>query len=185
MRREVKKKIDRTKTADDGHQIDRAELLTTAIQLRAEKRFDQAKEILQDLLASSPSDGTLNYHMAWLHDNQGAEEEAVPFYVRALAGQLSDEDRQGALLGLGSTYRCLGRHELSVQILNTAVDTYKRNPVFKTFLALSLNEVGRTDEAFSIVLKQLADTTGDQDISLYKRALLECAEELNAKTKNR
>jgi hypothetical protein len=42
------------------------------------------------------------------------EAEAVPFYERALnATGLSRDDRHGAFLGLGSTYRVPGRYDRS------------------------------------------------------------------------
>lgn len=39
------------------------------------------------------------------HDNLGKEREAIPFYLQALELGILGEERQGALLGLGSTYR--------------------------------------------------------------------------------
>ncbi|WP_246321240.1 tetratricopeptide repeat protein [Paenibacillus germinis] len=39
--------------------------------------------------------------------------EAVPFYKKSLELGLSGEERQGAYLGLGSTYRTLGMYDHS------------------------------------------------------------------------
>ncbi len=153
-------------------------MLDEAIRLRSEKQFDAARELLQTLLEVRPDDATVNYHMAWLHDNLGLEAEAAPYYERALNGELADADRQGALLGLGSTYRCLGQFQKSVDIFRRTVDLYPENASFQVFLALALFELGEHDEAFSIVLHQLAATTSNKEIALYKRALLEFSSDL-------
>jgi tetratricopeptide (TPR) repeat protein len=152
------------------------ELLTRAIQLRAEKRFDESKSVLNELLILAPDDASYNYHMAWLHDNLGLEEQAILYYEKALNGELSSEEKQGALLGFGSTLRCLGKFDRSVEIFNEAIANYPENASFKVFLALSQFELGHTKVAFSGVLKQLALTTGDTEIARYKRALLEVAD---------
>ena len=82
--------------------------LESAVRLREIGDFQEAESLLTRILAESLDDAEANHQMAWLYDVQGREREAVPFYVRAIAGDLSDEERRGALLGLGSTYQTLG-----------------------------------------------------------------------------
>jgi tetratricopeptide (TPR) repeat protein len=154
------------------------ELLTKAIQLRTEKRFEESKSVLNELLTLAPDDASYNYHMAWLHDNLGLEEQAIPYYEKSLKGELSTEEKQGALLGFGSTLRCLGKFERSIEVFNDAIENYPDNNSFKVFLALAQFELGQTKVAFSGLLKQLALTTADIDIARYKRALLETADVL-------
>jgi tetratricopeptide (TPR) repeat protein len=156
------------------------ELLKQAIQMRTEQRFAEAERILQSLLAEDPANGIVAYHMAWLCDNQGREHEAISFYARALEGTLSGEDRRGAMLGLGSSYRCIGEYERSVEILDKATHEFEAHAEFVVFRALALRKLNRNDEAFAIILRQLALTTGDERLAKYKRALLECADEIKA-----
>jgi predicted Zn-dependent protease len=82
--------------------------LQEAIELRSTGQAEEARSILLDLVAASPDDAQINYQAAWVHDTLGREHEAVPFYVRAIEQGLPDTDLEGALLGLGSTYRTLG-----------------------------------------------------------------------------
>lgn len=82
--------------------------LLKAIQLRKDNKPDQALTLLAELLKSNPDDPNVNYQMAWTCDFMGKESEAVPFYEKAISNGLSGEDRKGAMLGLGSTYRCFG-----------------------------------------------------------------------------
>ncbi|TCP68322.1 tetratricopeptide repeat protein [Baia soyae] len=57
----------------------------------------------------------LDYVSAWSHDVLCLESEAIPYYERAIELGLSKEDDlEGALLGLGSTYRVLGQYEKSI-----------------------------------------------------------------------
>ena len=48
--------------------------------------------------------------MACLCDYLGREADAVPYYRAALRGDVAPADQRSAYLGLGSTYRTLGRH---------------------------------------------------------------------------
>lgn len=152
------------------------ELLTRAIQLRTDQRFGESKSILEKLLAASPDNASYNYHMAWLQDNLGLEEPAIPYYEKALKGELPSDEMQGALLGLGSTFRCVGEFKRSIEVFQSAIDRYPDNASFKVFLALSQFELGQTRVAFSGILRQLAVTTGDINVTSYKRALLEIAD---------
>jgi tetratricopeptide (TPR) repeat protein len=85
--------------------------LETARQLRQAGQHEEARQSLVALLGATPDDPVLNYEAACAHDYLGLEREAVPFYERAIANGLTGEPLQGALLGLGSTYRALGDYE--------------------------------------------------------------------------
>lgn len=88
-----------------------------AVRLREEGRPREARELLLPLCAAHPEDAGLAYQTAWVHDVLGLEAEAVPHYRRALAlPGLAEADRRGALLGLGSTYRVLGRPKEALEL---------------------------------------------------------------------
>ena len=86
--------------------------LAEAIALRKNNKPEEAMSLLTTLLQSYPNDPDVNYQMAWTCDFMGKESEAAPFYEKAIANGLV-EDRSGAILGLGSTYRCLGEYKKS------------------------------------------------------------------------
>ncbi|HEY9759725.1 MAG TPA: tetratricopeptide repeat protein [Oculatellaceae cyanobacterium] len=159
-------------------------LLETAVNLRTQGKHEECRSILSDLLKQAPEDAYLNYQMAWVHDNLGLEEEAVPFYERALRNGLTGEDRKGAMLGLGSTYRCVGRHADSVKLLTDACHEYPNDRSLRVFLALGFYDSGQTGKAMSVLLEELITTTSDESIVKYKKALTYYANELSGEQKN-
>ena len=65
--------------------------LERAVYLRESGRAKEARELLLKLVAEKPSDPQINYQCAWVHDLLGREQEAVPFYERAIEEGLSGE----------------------------------------------------------------------------------------------
>ena len=88
--------------------------LERAVYLRENGRTGEARELLLTLVAERPDDPQVNYQCAWVHDLLGREHEAVPFYERAIEEGLTGGDLEGAMLGLGSTYRALGVYQRAV-----------------------------------------------------------------------
>jgi tetratricopeptide (TPR) repeat protein len=117
------------------------------------------------------SNGSLSLHIARILDNLGKEKEAVQHYESATAKGLSAREMPSAMLGLGSTYRFLKRHDDSVRILEQAAKKFPNNRAIKVFLAYSYCVSGETEKALSIFLKIIADTSSDYVIHKYKRAL--------------
>ncbi len=153
--------------------------LESAIRLREGGDIQGARSLLSRLLAESPDDAGANYQMAWLCDLEGREREAVPFYVRAIAGRLSVDERRGALLGLGSTYRALGEYPEAVEVLRRGVWEFPEDRAMQTFLALALYNAEGCREAVELLLKNLVETTSDPKIRSYERALRFYADRLD------
>lgn len=168
------------------HHEDRDGLLAEAVTLRGEGHREEARERLVALAARHPEDAEIAYQTAWAHDVLGLEKEAVPYYERALAGGgatgtgLTPEDRRGALLGLGSTYRVLGRHDDSVALLTGAVEEFPEDGSLRTFLAMALYNTGRHHESTRLLLRLLAATSEDPSVRQYRRAIEHYAEDLDA-----
>ncbi len=99
------------------------------------------------------------------------EREAVPYYEAALQQGLTGEDRPDALLGLGSTYRTLGRYVDSEQLLRRAIAEYPQRRELKVFYAMTLYNLGQSSEAVGLLIEQLADTSSDAGITQYSKAL--------------
>ena len=103
------------------------ERLAAAVALRQAGRAEEARPLLMALAAEAPDDARVQYQAGWVHDLLGLEAGAVPYYERALALGLSEEERPGLLLSLGSTYRNVGRHTDAVATLERGVRDYQRS----------------------------------------------------------
>jgi len=135
--------------------------------------------LLSRVLTEAPDDAEANYQMAWLCDLEDREREAVAFYVRAIAGHLPAEERRGALLGLGSTYRALGEYPEAVETLRRGVTEFPEDRAMQTFLALALYNADGCREAVELLLKNLVETSSDPEIKSYERALRFYADRLD------
>lgn len=148
------------------------EKIQQAIQHRSAQEYDAALAILTELLAAHPDDPQVNYQMAWLYDSMGSESAAVPYYERAIAHPLPDEDMRGALLGLGSTYRCLGEYHKAAEVLRRGMVQFPDSGEFQVFLAMTLYNLGQHSEAMALLLRVTATTSQDAGIQRYQRAIL-------------
>jgi tetratricopeptide (TPR) repeat protein len=150
-----------------------------AVRLREAKQYEEALQLLVSLYKADPQNPLVNYHCAWTCDALGREGEAVPFYKRAIENGLAGEDLKGALLGLGSTYRCLGQYEESAQVLRQGVQKFPESRQFEAFLALTLYNLGDHASAMELLIRNLAETSKDESIRRYRRALLFYADKLD------
>ncbi|MFJ4101010.1 tetratricopeptide repeat protein [Amycolatopsis japonica] len=109
-----------------------------------------------------------------------ADRAAAPFSEQALAGEgLSTEDRHGVFVGLGSTYRVLGRYEESLATLRRGLGEFPDDAALRTFLAMALYNVGEAHEATGTLLKVLAATSADDGVRRYRRAVEYYADHLD------
>ncbi|MCT4351924.1 tetratricopeptide repeat protein [Streptomyces sp. Je 1-79] len=168
-------------TGNDG---ERDRLLAAAVGLREQGRQEEARDRLTELAARHPDDVEVAYQTAWAHDVLGLEAEAVPYYERALKTTgaepgLSEEDRRGALLGLGSTFRVLGRYEEAVATLRGGVEEFPDDGALRTFLAMALFNTGDHHESTRLLLRLVAATSEDPRVGRYRRAIEYYAEDLD------
>lgn len=141
----------------------------------------QLKEVLprlQQLDARYPNVGEIAYQLAWTCDVLGREADALPYYEKAIALGLPKSELAGALLGLGSTLRHLGQLERSASVLRSAQLQFPENREFDPFLALTLHADGKSGEALRHALVALCDTSEDQGIHAYQRAIRHAASKL-------
>jgi tetratricopeptide (TPR) repeat protein len=104
------------------------------------------------LAAASPKDAELQYEAACVHDFLGREAHAVPFYLAALSGDLPHEQQRSAYLGLGSTYRALGQYAAAERTLREGLARFEDAAELKTFLAMTLHNLGRSKEGANCCL---------------------------------
>ncbi|WP_406099533.1 tetratricopeptide repeat protein [Streptomyces sp. NBC_01013] len=162
-----------------GTDSEHDEALAEAVRLR-EARTPQAHERLLSLAAGHTGHAGIAYQTAWAHDSLGLEAQAVPFYERALDGTgLTDEDRHGAFLGLGSTLRVLGRYEEAGAVLRRGLAEFTDDAALRTFLAMTLYNLGEAREAVSTLLKVTAATAADSRIRAYRPAIEHYADHLD------
>jgi tetratricopeptide (TPR) repeat protein len=131
------------------------------------------------LVATFPDDAEINYQTAWVHDHVGREREAVPFYIRAIELGLSGQDLEGALPGLGSTYRTIGAYQQAEETFRRGPAAFPHHRAFQAFLAMALYNLHRYHEAMELLLTALAETSSDATILQYKRAILFYASQLD------
>ena len=155
------------------------EKLSHAIQLRETGKHEEAKDSLLKLHADFPDDAQVNFQCAWIHDLLGLEREAIPFYEKAVQVGLSGEDLQGALLGMGSTYRCIGEYQKAKETFEHALEIFPNNYEFKVFLSMTYYNLNEHSKAMGLLLNTVVDTTKDEGIISYQRAIQFYADKLD------
>ncbi|MFC0302195.1 tetratricopeptide repeat protein [Virgibacillus soli] len=145
--------------------------LEKAIALRKNGDHRESNELLRKLVQQFPNHATINYHCAWSFDLLGEETKAVPYYEKAIKLGLSPKELEGALLGLGSTYRALGEYKKSKSIFQKGIESFPNNKAIQTFYSMTLYNLNEHRQAMELLLKCLIDTTVDDDILSYKTAI--------------
>jgi tetratricopeptide (TPR) repeat protein len=145
--------------------------LEKAIDLRKSGNHKESKNLLMALVQKFPDNASINYQCAWSFDLLGEESKAVPFYENAIKLGLSSKELEGALLGLGSTYRTLGEYEKSKSTFLKGIELFPNNRSIQTFYSMTLYNLNEHSKAMELLLKCLIDTTTDDEILKYKKAI--------------
>ena len=153
--------------------------LERAIRLREAGELEEARAVLQKPLERNPEDPAVNYRCAWVHDRMAREREAITLYERAIERGLSGGDLEGAILSLGSSYRAVGNAAKAAEVLRGGVARFPRNRAMRVFLAMALHDRDEHDQAVGILLRNLAETSSEPEISACKDALFFYANRLN------
>jgi tetratricopeptide (TPR) repeat protein len=155
------------------------ERLASAVKLRELEKPEEARQILLELHSEFPEDPQVNYQCAWIHDLLGLEREAIPFYEKAIQEGLSGDELKSALLGMGSTYRCIGEYHKSIDTFQRALTLFPNSNEFKVFLAMAYYNIGELSKAMELLLNSVADTSNDEGIIRYQRAIRFYSDKLN------
>jgi tetratricopeptide (TPR) repeat protein len=148
--------------------------MDAALRVREARRsgdLESARRLALVLVAEHPGDAELQYQAACVHDQLGREAEAVPFYEAALALGLPDESLRGAYLGLGSTFRTLGQYRQAEATLQAGLAHFPDAAELKTFLAMTLHNLGKSRQAVELLLTVVADTSADAHVAAYRDAI--------------
>ena len=146
-----------------------------AVQLRKASQFTEAMAILLDIHKKNPLNAKVNYELAGTYDCQGLEEDAIPFYERAIELGLQGDDLRGCLLGLGSSYRCLEQYSDAVRVLEKGLAAFPDAEEFKVFLAMSFYNLGEHREAVSLLLTHIGEHSAHKGVKRYQRSILNYA----------
>jgi tetratricopeptide (TPR) repeat protein len=157
----------------EDHDFDRA------VRLREEGQLEQAKQLFLSLLRKDEKNPRLHAYCAWCYDSLGEERQAVPHYERAIRLGLTGEELAESYLGLGSTYRALGRYAEAEQLFKEAIEQFPNHGALKVFQAMTHYNVGRHEEATGTLLELLASPKADESIARYRRAIAFYARNLN------
>ncbi len=155
------------------------ETMQRALLLRQEGDVKKSNQLLVELADFHPHDAYIQYQTAWSFDILGEEANAVPHYEQAIKLGLDEENLQGAIIGLGSTYRTLGRYEESRELLKNGLSHFPQNGAMKVFYAMTLYNLQDHSQAMNVLLKTIADQTVDKEIQSYKKAIEFYAEHLD------
>lgn len=142
-----------------------------AIELRQEGKVAESNELLLKVVEKFPTDPYVNYQCAWSFDLLGKETEAIPFYEKAIDLGLSRKDLEGAILGLGSSYRTIGKYAKSKNVFQKGLNLFPSSRTLKVFYSMTLYNLKEHDSAMEILLTSLIETTSDEDILHYKTAI--------------
>lgn len=155
------------------------ERLLSAIQLRENEKYEEARTLLLELHAEFPNDPQVNYQCAWIHDLLGLEREAIPFYQKAVQEGLGGDELKGALLGMGSTYRCIGEYQKAKETFQRALELFPERHEYKAFLAMTYYNLGGHSKSMELLLNSLAETSKDEGVLRYQRAIQYYADKLD------
>lgn len=153
--------------------------LDKAIELREQGNVEESNSQLMELVKEFPDNATINYQCAWSLDILGEEVTAAPFYERAIELGLSSKELEGALLGLGSTYRTIGEYEKSKSTFQKGIELFPNNKAMTAFYSMTLYNLNEHSKAMEILLKCLIETTDDSRILSYKKAIEFYSDKLN------
>lgn len=145
--------------------------LEKAIDLRENGNYKESNELLMELVQDFPENASINYQCAWSFDLLGKELQAVPFYENSIQLGLSSKELEGALLGLGSTYRTLGEYEKSKNVFLKGIESFPNNRAIQIFYSMTLYNLNEHTKAMELLLNCLINTTTDDEILKYKKAI--------------
>lgn len=153
--------------------------ISKGTELREKGQTEEALNLFFKLLDREQNNAEILYQIAWCLDILEREKDAIPYYEKAIEIGMDDEKLKGALLGLSSTYRTIGEYQSSLKIFNQAVLQYPTNNEFKVFRAMTNYNLGNHEDAMRELLEVIADTSSDENVKAYKKAILFYSDKLN------
>ncbi|SDN09305.1 Tetratrico peptide repeat-containing protein [Psychrobacillus sp. OK028] len=142
-----------------------------AIILRNTGRTIESNELLLQLVEKYPNNASIHYQCGWSFDVLGEETQAISFYETAIKLGLPNDELEGAIIGLGSTYRALGFYEKSKDVFLNGIELFPNNKAIQVFYAITLYNLSEHSNATELLLNILLETTNEKQILAYEKAL--------------
>lgn len=130
------------------------------------------------LLAELSADSSVaTFERAALHDSFGWPDLAIPLYIEAIAAGVPGERRRRAVIQMASSHRNMGRPSKAVELLRPELELPADHltGAVRTFLALALNDLGRSTEAVAVAITALSEY-----LPRYNRSVARFASEIDA-----
>lgn len=147
------------------------ESLKAALEMRRDGDLFGSNKLLIELVLQHPNHAILHYECACSYDVLAQEEDAIPFYGRALELGLSDKEAVNAYTQLGSLYRLHGRLMESENVLMTGIMRFWDVGLLKIFYAFTMYDLGKPGEAMRWMTHAILDSAVDQEIFLNQRVI--------------
>lgn len=147
------------------------EEVNKAIELREKGELKEANTLLVKLVQEFPDDAYIHFQCAWSFDVLGEEIKAVPYYEAAINLGLSNKDVEKAIIGLGSTYRTIGKYKKSQETFLKGMKLFPENKVIQVFYSMTLYNLKEHQKAMELLLSCLMETTSDDEILSYQKAI--------------
>jgi tetratricopeptide (TPR) repeat protein len=132
--------------------------------LRKEDELEQSLELLESLLAEYPDNPQVIFEVGGAFDVLGEEAEAIPHYKRAIEEGLEGDDLEECLICLGSCHRAIGEFQEAVDVLEAYLDRFPERRSGHPFLAIAYYSNHQYEDAVSLLLDTLLETTSDEGI---------------------
>ncbi|MGE7918045.1 tetratricopeptide repeat protein [Viridibacillus sp. NPDC093762] len=145
--------------------------LEKVLKLRAKNLLRDSNQLMMDIHRDYPEDGLVNYQTAWSLDVLGLENEAIPYYEKAILLGLNNQDEPNAYLGLGSTYRTIGEYQKSEKVLQEGITKYPDFKALQVFYAMTLFNLKKHEDSIGQLLDVIISSTKDESIKEYERAI--------------
>jgi tetratricopeptide (TPR) repeat protein len=155
-------------------------LAAKARKSEGEAGMEAARLLLAALAHEFPDQAEAQVEAAYIHDALGREAEAIFYYEQALRiGLTGIEDPPAVHLGLGSSYRTLGRYDEARAVLEQACRLFPDDRALRVFLAMVHYNVGESSAAMATLLTIIAETAEDARIRAYAGAIAFYADRLD------
>lgn len=152
--------------------------LNEIVKLREAGSLEDALLRMKEIYINNSENPDYNYQLAVCNDVLGKEQEAIPLYEKAIELGIKNEI-ENVYVGLGSSYRAVGKYEKALEIFNKAEKLFPDNTVIKVFKSITLCNCGNSDLAVSNLIKILLENTNNCDIKKYEKALLYYSDHLD------
>jgi hypothetical protein len=104
-------------------------------------------------------------------DRAGQEQKAIPLYIKALSGKLSDNQRVNGYICLASSYRTVGDRAAARHILHKAMGPFPNEAMLSILLAILDHDEGKSASAVSRLLTVCSEHIRGANISSYLQFL--------------